>query len=81
MPGIDGMEVLRRVKKEKPSTEVIVLTGHGSDREKALALQMGAFAYLLKPADIDVLSDTVRSAYEKAGKHGDGKKQDEGDED
>jgi len=80
MPGIDGMEVLRRVKKENPSTEVIVLTGHGSEKEKALALRLGAFAYLLKPADIDVLSDTVRRAYEKAGKHGDGKRLDEEDE-
>ncbi len=65
MPGIDGIEVLRRVKQEHPETEVIILTGHGSEKEKQIAYELGAFAYLEKPVDIDVLSDTIRRAYEK----------------
>jgi DNA-binding NtrC family response regulator len=65
MPGIDGMEVLRRVKRTNPGTEVIILTGHGSDREEALAAELGAFAYLRKPVDIDVLTDTMKAAYHK----------------
>ncbi len=65
MPGIDGIEVLRRVKQEHPDTEVIILTGHGSEREEQLAAELGAFAYLRKPVDIDVLTDTMKRAYAK----------------
>lgn len=66
MPGIDGLEVLRRVKSTHPNTEVIILTGHGSNEEEELAVQLGAFAYLRKPVDIELLSDTMREAYRKA---------------
>ena len=65
MPGIDGIEVLRRVKKSHPRTEVIILTGHGSEKEEKLAAELGAFAYLQKPVDIDKLSDTMKMAYKK----------------
>ena len=65
MPGIDGIEVLRRVKKSHPRTEVIILTGHGSEKEEKLAAELGAFAYLQKPVDIDKLSDTMKRAYKK----------------
>lgn len=65
MPGIDGIEVLRRVKKDHPETEVIILTGHGSEREEKLAAELGAFAYLQKPVDIDKLSATMKAAYKK----------------
>jgi CheY-like chemotaxis protein/cytidylate kinase len=68
MPGIDGLEVLRRVKKKHPATEVIILTGHGSEKEEALAQELGAFAYLQKPIDIDVLSATMKDAYQKVAK-------------
>ena len=64
MPGIDGLEVLRKVKRQHPETEVIILTGHGSDQDRDLALALGAFAYLRKPADIDLLADTMKRAYE-----------------
>jgi CheY-like chemotaxis protein len=65
MPGIDGLEVLRQVKQKHPDTEVLILTGHGSDAEEALAAQLGAFAYLRKPVDIDILTDTMKKAYAK----------------
>ena len=65
MPGIDGIEVLRRVKREHPNVEVIILTGHGTEREERLARELGAFAYLQKPVDIDVLSQTMKEAYRK----------------
>lgn len=65
MPGIDGFEVLKQIKSTKPEIEVIILTGHGSEEDKKTCMDMGAFAYLQKPADIDILTDTMRQAYEK----------------
>ena len=65
MPGIDGLEVLRRVKRTHPDTEVIILTGHGSDAEEILAADLGAFAHLRKPVDIDELTRTMKEAYRK----------------
>jgi CheY-like chemotaxis protein len=67
MPGIDGLEVLRRVKRTNPRTEVIILTGHGSDAEERLAAELGAFAYLRKPVDLEVLTDTMKAAYRRLG--------------
>lgn len=68
MPGIDGIEVLRRVKGSHPHVEVIILTGHGSKKEEDLAMQLGAFAYLRKPVDIELLTKTMQQAYRKIGK-------------
>jgi DNA-binding response OmpR family regulator len=68
MPGVNGMDVLRKVKKERPHVEVIILTGHGSEKDKALAMELGAFAYLEKPVDIDVLTKTMKDAYNKINK-------------
>ncbi len=66
MPGIDGIEVLRRVKGEHPEVEVIILTGHGSEQDRETCMDLGAFAYLHKPVDIDVLSQTLKAANEKS---------------
>jgi CheY-like chemotaxis protein len=68
MPGIDGFEVLKRIKETKPEIEVIILTGHGSEEDKRICMEMGAFAYLQKPADIDILTETMKNAYEKVNK-------------
>ncbi len=65
MPGIDGVEVLRRVKRDHPDIEVIILTGHGSKADEELCLGLGAFAYLQKPVDIELLSQKMREAYRK----------------
>jgi len=65
MPGIDGIEVLRRVKASHPEIEVIILTGHGSEADREMCMQMGAFAYLQKPVDIDELSRKIKEANEK----------------
>ena len=64
MPGIDGIEVLKKVKSEHPSVAVIILTGHGSEKDRELCMSLGAFAYLEKPVDIDELSDTMKRAKE-----------------
>jgi len=65
MPGVDGIEVLRKVKKNHPRVEVIILTGHGHDKDRRLCMELGAFAYLQKPLDINVLSETIQKANEK----------------
>src|SRR5210317_1476469 len=52
MPGIDGMEVLRRIRKAYPKVQVIMLTGHGSEKHENEARKLGAFEYLQKPVDI-----------------------------
>lgn len=65
MPGIDGIEVLRKVKASKPEIEVIILTGHGSEADRKVCMELGAFAYLHKPVDIDLLSQTLKQANEK----------------
>jgi CheY-like chemotaxis protein len=66
MPGIDGMEVLRHIKEEHPRVEVIVMTGQGSEEDKESCMKLGAFAYLEKPVDVEVLSQIMRKAYQKA---------------
>ena len=65
MPGIDGFEVLKKIKQTKPNIEVIILTGHGTEKDRQTCMDMGAFAYLQKPADIDIITDTMKRAYEK----------------
>ncbi|MBU0988630.1 MAG: response regulator [Proteobacteria bacterium] len=65
MPGIDGIEVLRRVKQTNPDIEVIILTGHGSEADRETCMGLGAFAYLRKPVDIEKLSETIKNANEK----------------
>ena len=65
MPGIDGIEVLRRIKETQPKIEVIILTGHGSEADRKVCMDLGAFAYLHKPVDINELSDTIKKANEK----------------
>ena len=65
MPDVDGIEVLKRIKKVRPEIEVIVLTGHGSESDKKLCMALGAFGYLQKPVDINELSEAIKKAYEK----------------
>ena len=63
MPGIDGMEVLRRVKKKFPGIQVIILTGHGTDRDEEESRRIGVFDYLKKPVDIELLVSRIKAAH------------------
>jgi DNA-binding NtrC family response regulator len=53
------------VKATNPDIEVIVLTGHGTEKDKDLCMELGAFAFLQKPVDIHLLSQTLMKANEK----------------
>jgi DNA-binding NtrC family response regulator len=55
MPGLDGIETLRALKKQYPLTEVIMLTGHASLEVAIEGMELGAFDYLMKPVEIDDL--------------------------
>ena len=63
MPGIDGIETLRQLKKDHPLLEVIILTGHGRVASYKEAEKLGAFSYLEKPYDIDELIEVIKQAY------------------
>ena len=65
MPGLYGVEVLRRAKELDPEVEVIILTGHGSNQDMIDCMKLGAFAYLNKPVDIEELSATIKAAHKK----------------
>jgi len=59
------MEVLRRVKKAYPEVQVIILTGHGSEKHEKEARRLSAFQYLKKPVEIDTLIQIIHRAYKK----------------
>jgi DNA-binding NtrC family response regulator len=62
MPGLHGLEVLRRIKKIAPATQVIVITGYGSQLVNSAAMLSGAFEFLQKPLDFRVLIKSIRQA-------------------
>lgn len=64
MPKMDGMTLLKEIKEVSPETEVIMLTAEGSVSGAVKAVHMGAFTYMLKPADIEELLFNVKRAYE-----------------
>ncbi len=66
LPGISGIELLRRVKAEQPQIEVVLITGYASMDSAVEALRAGAFDYLVKPLpDLEVVVDRVARAAER----------------
>ena len=65
MPGIDGHEALKEIKKLSPDLPVIMLTGHGAMPSAKEALVTGAFDYLAKPCDIDILAGKITDAFQQ----------------
>ena len=62
LPGMQGMEVLERVKKIEPKTVVIIVTAHGSAESAVEAMSKGAYDYLNKPFDVDEVRLVIRKA-------------------
>jgi DNA-binding NtrC family response regulator len=65
MPGMDGLDVLKRIKKDFPSVEVVLLTGHPTVDAALEGIKLGADEYLKKPPDIDELISTIRHLFQK----------------
>ena len=65
MPGLDGMETLKRIKAKHPIVEVILLTGHGAIDTAVDGMKSGAFDYLLKPAEHEELLEKLRGAQKR----------------
>jgi DNA-binding NtrC family response regulator len=65
MPGIDGMQALREIKRLYPSVEVIMLTGHANVEVALEGMELGAFDYLMKPMDTDELLYKIQDAHKK----------------
>jgi len=69
MPGMDGIQTLVEIKKSFPLVEVIMLTGHATVESAIDGMKIGAFDYLMKPCDIDVLVAKVTGAASKKREH------------
>ena len=62
MPGLGGLEVVRHIKALHPGIQVILLSGHGSQTDAKEGRRLGAFDYVEKPIDIEILIDILRNA-------------------
>ena len=63
MPGLHGMDVLKEIRKAYPNMQVIILTGHGTEKDEEEARRLGGFDFLRKPADIETLVGKIKEAY------------------
>ncbi len=63
MPGLQGMDVLKEIRKAHPNIKVIILTGHGTRRDEEESRRLGGFDFLRKPADIETLMGRIQEAY------------------
>lgn len=65
MPGIDGIEALKHIKKTHPEMQVILLSGHATVEKGIEAMKLGAMDFVEKPADINILTDKIKKAQAK----------------
>jgi two-component system, NtrC family, sensor kinase len=65
MPGMNGIEVLARIKEKHPETEVILLTGHATTPDGVAGIKSGAFDYLTKPIELEQLVSKIQQAHDK----------------
>ncbi len=69
MPVMDGIETLAEIRKRYPLVEVIMLTGHATVETGIEGMKLGAFDYLMKPCDMEVLIKKLKEAVAKKRKH------------
>ena len=69
MPGMDGIETLTEIKRKFPLIEVVMLTGHATVSSAIDGMKQGAFDYLMKPCEMDLLVEKVKDAAAVKRKH------------
>ena len=62
MSGMNGIDVLKKVKEAYPQVKVVMLTGHGSEKDEEEARKLGAFDYLQKPSGLERIIDSIKKA-------------------
>lgn len=62
MPGVDGIETLKALKKNRPELQVILLSGHATLEKGVEAMKLGAMDFLEKPADLNELTEKIKTA-------------------
>ena len=65
MPGMNGIEVLKKIKQESPDTEIIMLSGHATIKDSTEAMKLGAEDFLEKPLDLQKLLQKIAEAKDK----------------
>lgn len=65
IPGMDGIDTLKTIKKFDPTIEVIMLSGHGDIQSVEEGMKSGAFEYIMKPVDIGELTSKIGKAKRK----------------
>src|SRR3989304_142175 len=68
MPGMDGTEVLKRIKTARPGLQVIMISGHGNIEAAVKAIKLGAYDYIEKPLSLEGILLTVKRAFKEGGK-------------
>jgi len=71
MPGMDGLETLTEIKRQFPLVEVIMLTGHATVDSAIEGMKLGAFDYMMKPCDLDLLIEKLEGAAARKKDHED----------
>jgi len=69
MPGMDGVAALREIKRIKPLTEVLMLTGNATVETSIEGMKLGALDYVLKPCEIEELVSKINRGYERKAEH------------
>jgi len=69
MPGMDGLETLAGIKEKHPLVEVIMLTGHATVESAIEGMKRGAFDYLMKPCEVEILLEKINEATAKKRQH------------
>ena len=65
MPGMDGMDALKKIKQRHPEIQVILLTGHATVEKGVEAIKLGAMDFVEKPADLAILDEKIKKAHKK----------------
>ena len=67
MPGMDGLELLGKIKHRRPDLPVMMVTAYGDDERRRRASELGAFEFITKPLDFDQLKEQLRQLPAAAG--------------